>query len=67
MRLIALIVFCVGWTFYRTFKDGTYDWELSTWMDMPDWIWYTLAFIVTFLKRGLVPLVISSLIYVICF
>lgn len=67
MKLIALIVFCVGWTLYRTFQNGTDDWDLSTWIDMPDWIWYPLTFIITFLKKSLIPLVVSSLIYIICF
>lgn len=67
MKLIALIVFCIGWTLYRTFQNGVDDWEFSTWMDVPDWVWYPIAFIITFLRKSLIPLTVSSLIYVICF
>lgn len=72
MRLVALVVFFVGWSLYRTFKNGTDDWEvdLNCGIDvneLPDIIYYPIAFFWTFLKRSLVPLIISSLLYILCF
>ena len=66
MRFVALVIFFVGWSLYRTFKNGTDDWEIDLY-ELPDIVYYPIAFLWAFFKKSIIPLVVSSLLYIICF